>query len=316
MGVDCRELFRKTTVVIPTLNEAEAIGRVLDEVISAGIPKENILVVDGGSTDGTREIAASKGVKVIVQEGKGKAMAIKTALRFVRTPYVLFMDGDYTYPAAHICDLVKKLEEEYDFVIGRRQWNSSSQGLIYRLGNWALTKLFNTLFGSSLGDVLSGMYAARTDVLREVSFEMSHFSVESEIVAHMVNTGKKVTEIPIRYRKRLGEKKLGLLHGFGIAKDMFRLTWRYNPATLIFSLGALLLFPGLALGAYVAYNLLFEGVKYYFKGLLAVLLTTTGMISLLLAIMTVYMKRVEIRTQIKLEEIRREIRNITEKGHQ
>ncbi|RLE47404.1 MAG: glycosyl transferase, partial [Candidatus Methanomethylicota archaeon] len=65
------------TVVIPTLNEAEAIGRVIDEVLSVGVPRENILVVDGGSTDGTVDIARSKGVKVVKQRGKGKANALK-----------------------------------------------------------------------------------------------------------------------------------------------------------------------------------------------------------------------------------------------
>jgi len=303
----CINLFSKVTVVIPTLNEAAAIGAVIDELIDVGVPRENILVVDGGSTDGTPEIARSRGVRVVQQEGNGKSMAVWTSLKHVRTPYVLFMDGDYTYPAAHVCDLLSKLEAGYDFVIGRRVWDSGSQGAVYRVGNWALTKLFNILFGSSLKDVLSGMYAARTDTLREVGFEMSHFSVESEIVAHMVNTGRRVAEVPIKYRRRLGEKKLGVFHGLGIAKDMVRLTWRYNPASLIFALGALLLIPGLAMGAYVAYHLLFTGVKYYFKGLLATILTTTGMISLLLAIMTIYMKRAEIRTQRKLEEIRREL---------
>lgn len=313
MGGGCGDLLKETTVFIPTLNEAEAIGPVIDEVLSVGVPRENVVVIDGGSEDGTPEIARSRGVRVVEQEGRGKAGAVRTALKHARTPYALFMDGDYTYPATHICDLLRELAGGSDFVIGARVWDSGSQGPLYRLGNWGLTKLFNTLFGASLRDVLSGMYAARVEALREVGFEMGHFSVESEIVAHMVTTGKRVAEVPIRYRRRLGEKKLGVLHGLGIAKDMVRLTWRYNPASLIFALGALLLIPGLALGGYVAYNILFTGVKHYFKGLLAAVLTATGTISLLLTIMALYMKRAEIRAQKKLEEIRREMRELMEK---
>ncbi len=308
MSDQCTALFRKATVVIPTLNEAAAIGAVIDELLSVGVPTDNILVVDGGSTDGTVDIARSRGVRVVKQEGKGKAMAVWTALRHVRTPYAVFMDGDYTYPATHICELLARLEAGYDFVIGRRVWDSGSQSTLYRLGNWGLTKLFNILFGSSLHDVLSGMYAAKVDALKEVSFEMPHFSVESEIVAHMVTTGRRVAEIPINYRRRLGEKKLGIFHGISIAKDIIRLTWRYNPASLIFALGALLLIPGLVLGAYVAYNILFLGIKYHLKGLIAITLTTAGFISLLLAIMAVYTKRIEIRTLRKLEDLRKELK--------
>lgn len=304
MSNSCRELYEKTTVVVPTLDEAEAIGRVIDELLEVGVPVENILVVDGGSSDGTVEIARSRGVRVVFQEGRGKAMAVKTALRHVRTPYVLFMDGDSTYPAKHVCELLSKLEEGYDYVIGARRWDKGSQGPVYRFGNWVLTRIFNILFGTSLTDVLSGMYAGRTDVLREIGFEMNRFSVESEIAAHMAATGRSVVGVPIQYRRRLGEKKLGVLHGLEIAKDIVRLTWRYNPAYLIFMLGSLLLVPGLLLGFFVAYHYFFTGVKYYVKGIIAIVLTATGFISLLLAIMAVYTKRLEIRTRRKLEEIR------------
>ena len=72
-----KDINSEVTVVIPTLNEAEAIGKVIDELKQYGIV--NIIVVDGHSTDGTPKIAKEKGVKVIFQEGKGKALAIKTA---------------------------------------------------------------------------------------------------------------------------------------------------------------------------------------------------------------------------------------------
>ncbi len=304
MHSTCRELFVKTTVVIPTLNEEVAIGSVLDELIGIGFPRENILIVDGHSTDRTVEIAESRGVRVVMQEGKGKAMAVKTALKHINTPYVLFMDGDYTYPAKHVCDLLAKLEEGHDYVIGARRWNKESQGPIYRFGNWVLTKFFNLLFGTSLTDVLSGMYACRTSILHEIDFEMSRFSVESEIATHMAMTGRRIAEVLIDYRKRLGEKKLGVFHGLDIAKDIVRLAWRYNPAYLIFMLGALFLIPGLILGGFVAYHYFFTGIKYYVKGLIAIMLVVAGFVSLILAVMAIYTKRVEIRMHRKIEELK------------
>jgi len=83
------------TILIPTLNEEEAIGKVIQELKSYGY--HNILVVDGYSQDRTVEIARENGAKVIYQVGHGKAAAIKTGLERVRTPYVLIMDGDGTY---------------------------------------------------------------------------------------------------------------------------------------------------------------------------------------------------------------------------
>ncbi len=290
------------TVVIPVLNEEAAIGRVLDEVLHVGVPRQNVLVVDGGSTDSTREIAESKGVKVIMQEGRGKADAVETALKHVKTPYVLFMDGDYTYPATHIPELLQTaIKGGYDEVIGARLNGKENIPLLNRFGNWILNKVFNILFGTRLRDVLSGMYLLKTAALRDAMFEMRGFSIESEIAAHIASTTGKITEIPINYRKRIGKKKLNIAHGLQIGIDMVRLAWRYNPAFFIFALGALLLIPGLVLGAWVAYHYFFTGVKYYVKGLIAIILTLAGFQSLLMAVMAIYIKRVELRFIKRME---------------
>lgn len=295
--------FSDVTVVIPTLNEAEAIGRVIDEVLSVGVPRENILVVDGGSTDGTVDIARSKGVRVIKQRGRGKADALKTALDYVDTPYMLVMDGDYTYPAKHIPELYERAKNNgYDLVIGSRRFDKGSQSAIYRVGNKLLTKLFNILFGSKLTDVLSGMYLVRTRVMKHIMFESRSFGIESEIAAHVVSTSGRVDEVPIRYRRRLGKKKLGVHHGFLILREMLRLAWRYNPVFLLFSAASLLLIPGLIIGGWVAYNYFFLGIKYYVKGVIAVMLTLAGFQSLFLAIISLYLKRMEYRINKRFEE--------------
>ena len=302
--------FQDLTIVIPTLNEAEVIGRVLDEVMSVGVPRDNVLIIDGGSTDGTVDIAKLRGVRVVMQEGRGKADAIKTASKYVTTRYTLFMDGDYTYPAKFIDELYSKVREGYDLVIGWRLYGKESQPWIYRLGNKLLTSIFNILFGTHLHDVLSGMYIVRTEVLKELMFETRGFGIESEIVAHVVSTSGKVNEVPIEYRKRLGKKKLSVKHGLQILREIIRLTWRYNPTFFIFTLGALLLIPGLILGAYVAYHYFFTGIKYYIKGLIAIILTLAGFQSSLLAILTLYLKRWEQRMTRRLNELQTNIKKI------
>ena len=214
------------TVIIPTLNEAEGIGEVIDEVRGCGY--ERIIVVDGGSTDGTDKIAREKGVMVIPQEGRGKADAIRTGIKYAKSEYVAIMDGDYTYPAHHLDDLYKKILEGYDEVIGARMKGDGLSNVVFKFGNALLTKFFNLLFGTRLRDVLSGMYMVRMDALREVLFEMKRFSVESEIAVHIASTTQGITDIPIEYRRRRGKKKLRVRHGLFIAWDMVRLAWRYN----------------------------------------------------------------------------------------
>lgn len=302
--------LKDLTVIIPTLNEAKAIGKVLEEVLATGVPRENVVVVDGGSTDGTTDIASSYQVVVVMQEGRGKANAIKTGLRYVRTPYVLVMDGDYTYPARYIPQLLDMLErEECDLVVGARLFGEKSQKALFKLGNRLLTLFFDVMFGAKLKDVLSGMYATRLSDLRKVDFEMPGFSVESEIVAHFANLGR-VCEVPIEYRPRLdpSAKKLKVLHGFRIALDMLRLTWRYNPAFAIFALGALLLVPGLALGAWVGYNYFFTGINYYVKGIVAIVTTLVGLVFLALAILALYIRRTEIRMRRYIDEVLKAIK--------
>ncbi len=183
-----RDANDSVTIVIPTLNEREAIGLVIDEFRSLGY--RNIIVVDGGSTDGTVEIAKSKGVRVLQQEGKGKAAAIATAIRHVETPYILVVDGDYTYPARFLRDMLRAMErEQCDEVIGARLYGEGHTP-VFRFGNYVLTKLFNFLFGTRLRDVLSGMYLVRVDAIKDMLFEMKGFSVESEIAAHIASMGE------------------------------------------------------------------------------------------------------------------------------
>lgn len=301
----CFTTYDDLTVIIPTYREASGIGYVLDELTSLGISRENVIVVDGRSDDGTPEIAEGRGFNVIFQENSGKADAIKIGVKLVKTPYVLIMDGDYTYPAYHIPELLSKAREGYDLVLGcRRYREKGAMNPIFMFGNKVITYFVNLLYGTRISDALTGMYVVKTNVLREVFYEMKGFSLEAEIFSHVASTTGKVAEVPIKYRARKGVKKLGIIQGFKITWDVIRLTWRYNPSYLIFLLGSALLIPGLVLGTYVAYHYFFTGINYYLKGLVAILLTLTGFQSLLMSIMSIYTKRVEMRTLYRMNEIK------------
>ena len=298
----------KVSAIVPALNEAEGIGPTLDELIMVGIPRQNIIVVDGGSVDGTPDIARAKGVVVVRQSGKGKADAVREGLKVVKTPYVLVIDADHSYPAKYVPQMLDLAEDnKFDEVIGVRP--SSAQPLIYRLGNRLLTWFFNALFGAKLRDVLSGMYLVRVEALRGAMFEMSGFSLESELAAHVVSVGGTIGEVDIEYRPRLGRKKLRPWQGLKIAFDMLRLSWRYNPTMVMFFLGALLMVPGLVVGGITAYQFYFRHVNHFVNAIMAIIVTATGFNSLLLGIQSLYMKRFEMRMRAYLREIEREIRS-------
>ena len=213
------------TVVIPVLNEEEAIERVIKRVMAEGY--QNILVVDGFSVDETVFRARSAGVKVIFQEGKGKTGAIATAINNLETPYVLFMDGDCTYDPRDIINIVSVLGNA-DLVIGVRTNGRENIPLFNRLGNWFINFEFNTLIGAKLFDVCSGMYGLRTKFAKALNLTTSGFDVEVEIAAQAVKCGI-VAQVPILYHDRVGQQKLQpVRHGFQIILTVVKLAWRNN----------------------------------------------------------------------------------------
>jgi dolichol-phosphate mannosyltransferase len=213
-----------------------------------------------------------------MQIGKGKGMALRTALMYVDTPYVAVMDADYSYPPAELHKLLPHLRY-YDIMLGARQ---GPMPFIYKLGNKALAWLFRLLFGADITDPLTGMYAARTDVLREAALEARNFDIEVDILAKAVANGARVAEVPIQYRRRIGKKKLKPWHGISIASKMISLAYRLNPTLPLTLAGALLTAPGAALAGWVAYRLFYQGVPHYLLGTLAIILILLGGVSIAL----------------------------------
>ncbi|MGD0329235.1 MAG: glycosyltransferase family 2 protein [Nitrososphaeria archaeon] len=280
------------TVIIPTLNEALAIGKVIDELKQKGFTK--MLVVDGHSTDGTPEITRLKGVEVVAQDGKGKADAIKSVLQLVDTKYLLVMDGDNTYDPNDVENMIK-IAEDNDEVIVARIGGKKNIPLLNRLGNGFITGFFNLLFGTELKDVLSGMYLLKTDVGKDLWFEFRGFSLEVEMAAHVATTSRKITNVNGNYRSRLGKAKLGKTQGLTILRDIISLALRYNPTFVILAAGSFFILPAVIILSYVVISLLFLGVNHFVWAIMGVTVGGVGIISLLLSIMALYIKRMEYR---------------------
>jgi dolichol-phosphate mannosyltransferase len=290
----------QVTIVIPVLNEREAIEKVLDDLRHEGF--ENVLVVDGYSADGTREIAMSKGALVIQQHGAGKAGALATAIEAVDTPYMVVIDGDYTYKASDIHRLLGPAAQ-FDEVIGARTGGRKNIPPLNRLGNWIISKSFKLLFGEPITDVLSGMYLLRTDKAREVQITSTSFDVEVEIASSIASSGR-ITQVPIGYGERLGTQKLRARDGGRIVSTLFWMAYYYNPVILYGGLVSLTAIPALGILAWTLYQRLAFNVwhsGYALLGVMLLLVATQGAAVSLGSLLT---KRSENRILRELGKIR------------
>jgi dolichol-phosphate mannosyltransferase len=291
---------KDVTVVIPTLNEREAVGLVLDELRREGYV--NVLVVDGYSKDGTADVAREKGALVIPQHGAGKAGAIKTALEHVKTPYMLVMDGDYTYDPRDIKRMLVHAAN-YDEVIGARE--RQNMGWLHRLGNRIINYAFNLLFGAGLSDVCSGMYLVRTEALKGAELKSRGFGVEVEIAAYMCSYGR-VTEVPVNYRRRVGRRKLRSFRDcFAIIATIISLARAYNPVFLFSALAFTLSIPGAILTLWQLYLRYLYGAEAWSMGVawLGLFLLIVGLQGFTVATISLMLKRMEKRVIQTLKSV-------------
>ena len=278
------------TIVIPVKNEEEAISQVIDELQKEGY--KNILIVDGYSTDNTKKIVEEKGgVEFIHQHGGGKTGAVKTAIENVTTPYLLLVDGDFTYPAKDIWRLLAH-GKNYAEVIGIRDRTHISP--LHRLGNKVITSTFNLLFGAKVSDVCSGLYLLKTEVAQELELSSTGFLTEVEIAAQMA-AYHNITEVPIGYRQRIGQGKLTAWNGFGILGAVIKLSWKYNPLLLFSAIASTVSIPALIILGWVMYQQYAFGVWHSGWALLGVLLLLFATQSIAVAATSALMKRMEQR---------------------
>jgi dolichol-phosphate mannosyltransferase len=222
-----REMSRFSTLaVVAALNEEQGIGLTLEE-LKQFLGNVRLLVVDGRSIDRTVQVAKDHNADVICQKGKGKGDAIACALYQIddSIDYVVFIDADYTYPAEYIPGMIRILEEdpEIGMVCGNRfnhHLNASALAMrnAFYLGNRLLAWTHNVLNGVSMRDPLTGLRVVRVGILRGWKPRSKGFDIEVELNHHVESRGYGIAEVDIRYRARMGEKKLKLRHGATILK--------------------------------------------------------------------------------------------------
>lgn len=220
----------QASLVIPTLNEAASIGEVLRRFRTAAEEANRttfgaapidweILVVDGRSTDGTAEIAAREGARVIAEPRKGYGRAYKTGFAAARGEVIATADGDLTYPVETVPALVGQLlRERVDFLSGDRLAfvNRRSMTTEHRIGNWALNRFVAIAYhrfvrglpAGTLLDSQSGFWIFRRTVLDRVHVAADGMAFSEELKIEAIVRGVKFVEIPIHYGERFGPPKL------------------------------------------------------------------------------------------------------------
>ena len=230
----------RVTVIIPTYNEAGSIARVLDEIPASLVAE--VLVVDAGSTDGTAEIAAAHGARVIVEPRRGYGRACLTGVVRARNPdTVVFLDGDYSDRPGELGRLIEPIRQgRADVVLGSRLAGGLAPGAMpwhAVLGNRLAATLIRWLYSVPLTD-LGPFRAVRYEVLRALDLRELTYGWSVEVVTRGALRGYRVTEVPVSYHPRIGVSKIsGTITGSigaawciltGIAKN--RLRARASPA--------------------------------------------------------------------------------------
>ena len=219
------------SVVLPVYNEAGTIREIIQRVLAAPSEKE-VIVVDDGSTDGTREILrreAPNGVVVLFQDSnRGKGAALRAGFQKVTGDIVLVQDADLEYDPAEIPDVIQPiLDGHADVVYGSRFLVRKAARVLYfyhYIANKFLTFTSNTLTNLNMSDIETGYKAFRGEIIRNMIIKSSGFGVEIEVTAKIAKLGVRVYEVPISYYGRTYQegKKIGMKDGILAIWYIFR----------------------------------------------------------------------------------------------
>jgi glycosyltransferase involved in cell wall biosynthesis len=217
---------------MPVYNEIATVRQAIDDVLSADVGTDlELVVVDDGSTDGTRQLLAESDFPASVRalfhdRNQGKGAAVRTALAAAHGEFSAIFDADLEYDPADLAALLPPLVEgRTNAVFGVRAFDGyTSHSFLYVLGNKGVTLAANLLFNVYLRDLMTCHKAIRTDVFKSLPLKAAGFTIEPEIAARLLQRGERIYEVPVHYKARSTEegKKLTSLDGLRVLATLVR----------------------------------------------------------------------------------------------
>jgi glycosyltransferase involved in cell wall biosynthesis len=265
------------SVILPAKNEAEGLARTLPKLRSL-MPDAEIIVVDDGSTDETAAIARKHGAQVLLTPySMGNGAAIKRGAREAAGDVLVFMDADGQHDPAFIPELLKRLDQGYDMVVGAR--NAAGQANVGRgLANSLYNRLASWMTGHEVADLTSGFRAVRAVRFREFLHLLPNgFSYPTTSTMAFFRSAYPVTYIPVPVTKRVGTNShiRPLRDGIRFLLIIFKIATLYSPLKLFVPTSFAFLLLGFG---YYAYTFLSEG---RFTNMSALLLSASVIIFLI-----------------------------------
>ncbi|ELZ59955.1 MULTISPECIES: S-layer glycoprotein N-glycosyltransferase AglJ [Halorubrum] len=254
-------------VLLPTMNEAETVARVVTDFRDAGF--DRLLVIDGGSADETRSIAREAGARVVEQSGRGKGQAVREAVRdHVDASYVLMADADATYDAGDAAAMLDPLlDGDADHVIGNRfaDMRPGAMTRLNRIGNRLINLAFRAIHRENYRDILSGYRAFTRESFERLHLTADGFGIETEMAVECVKNRLSVSVVPVTYRERPGGSATNLhpiRDGGVIFLELYRKAKTNNPLFYFGSAGVASTAAGILLAAFVLYRYLAFGISH------------------------------------------------------
>lgn len=221
------------TILMPVFNERATVEAAIDDALTAELPVDSrqLVIVDDGSTDGTRALLAGRDWPdqvTLVQHDRnlGKGAAIRTALRHATGTWSAILDADLEYHASDLAPVLEPLiRGDAQVVFGTRSWSSHAAfSFWYVMGNKAVTTATNVLYNCWISDVMTCHKAMSTELFRSLDLRERGFAIEPEIAARVLRAGERIYEVPITYHARSREegKKLTTVDGLRVLRTLVR----------------------------------------------------------------------------------------------
>ena len=231
----------KISIVLPAKNESAAIGQTIAQIQQLQLVHE-IIVVNDGSTDQTKQVAETAGAKVVTHPySKGNGAAIKTGARTATGDIIVFMDADGQHDPQDIPRLIEKIEQGYDLVVGARQ--KGSQASVGRgIANALYNNLATYMTEQKVEDLTSGFRAVRADKFREFIYLLPNgFSYPTTSTMAFFRAGYSVTYVPIHAAKRIGKSHIQpMKDGVRFFLIIFKIATLFSPLKMFLPIAVLL----------------------------------------------------------------------------